>query len=794
THALAELYHAYQVRLRAMKRFDYEDMILETVSAMEHDHDFLLILEEWYQYLLADEHQDTNRAQNRILELLASFYDHPNIFIVGDEKQAIYRFQGASLANFLYFKEKYPDALSIALTENYRSTQIILDGAQALISHEATEREKELRVPLFARGAHGTVATPVTVAHLPVPRAELEFIETEIGERHKRGEPLEKIAVLARKNSDIRALALHFAKRGLPYHMLSEADVLEDEDVQKLVRLLRAVVRFGEDDALVDALSSDFFRLDHLDIWKMIRAADTRKISVYEIMQHERFLKEAGVSNPELFLTIYRRFHEWHVGTENRHVLPLVEDIIRESGLLAELLAKPEGSARLRAVDRLYDELKSLSARERDYRLDAFLSHLETLIEHKKGLETEAPEERPGVRLMSVHKAKGLEFDHVYIMNATERAWEGRGVRTYFRTHFIENSPLEDTQDKNDERRLFYVALTRARHTATITYSESDENGKAVIASRFISDIDPALVRHTAPKVRIEEGGRYGKRVVLEPRALDRDFLRARFLEQGLAATAFNNYLECPWQYVHRNLLRIPGAPDRFLVFGTAIHAALRVFFDHWRDGEDIGVERVIERFCWSLERQPLSHADHQALLEKGEKAIRGYYAHGKGTWPRNVKNEYRVDGIHLVFEGDDGPVLIPLRGSLDKIEIGEDRKVNVVDYKTGKVKSRNALLGKTKEGNKDYVRQLVFYKMLLDKFDKDNFVMEMGTIEFVEPNEGGKFIKETFVVTNEEARELEKDAVEAAKAIYNLSFWGKRCEKEECKFCDLYVPLATQT
>jgi DNA helicase-2/ATP-dependent DNA helicase PcrA len=791
--ALAELYHEYQARLRAMKRFDYEDMILETVRAMETDNDFLLVLQEEYQYLLADEHQDTNNAQNRIIELLASFHASPNLFIVGDEKQAIYRFQGASLSNFLYFQEKYPDVLYIKLSENYRSTQRILDSAQALITSDASDAEMRLRIPLVAKNSgDGGGEAPIMVAHLGTPRAELEFIVQSIAAHRRAGDALEEIAVLARKNSDIRELGLVLAKAGIPYHMLSEQDILEDEDVKKLIRLLRAIVYFGDDEFLVDALGSDFFRLDHLDIWRMIRASSSQKCSVHELMQHVERLAEIGVSRPEVFVTIYDRFHLWHVGMKNLHILPLVEDVIRDSGLLAELLSKPEGSARLRAIDRLYDELQSLAAREPDYSLVTFLSHLETLREYKKGLETKAAEERPGVRLMSAHKAKGLEFDHVFIMNTNERAWEGRGKRTHFRTHLV-NSPIEDTQDKNDERRLFYVALTRARRSVILTLSETDQSGKAAIPSRFITDIDPALLLHTSPLVVLNEGGRYGERVLLEPRALDREFIRSRFLEQGLNATALNNFLDCHWKYVHQNLLRVPGAPNKYMIVGTAIHAALRVFFDAWRVGETMTVEKVIERFMWSLERQPLSRADRLAMEEKGHKALQGYFAYYKNSWPRTIKNEYRIEGVFLDLDIDGAIVQIPLKGSLDKVEIDGDR-VNVIDYKTGKPKSRNALLGQTKDENKDYLRQLTFYKLLLSKFDKEKYVMETGTIEFVEPNESGKYVRETFLITDEEVHEVEAQAAVAARAIYDLSFWGARCCKESCEFCDLYVPLAEKS
>jgi len=595
--------------------------------------------------------------------------------------------------------------------------------------------------------------------------------------------------VLARGNHDIRELGLVLSKRGIPYHMLSETDVLLDEDVDKLIRLLRAVVHFGEDGALVEALGNDHFGLDHLDLWKLLEVSHKEKRTVHEILRSSD-TPEQGPRDLQRLRAIYAQIHGWNVGMKNRHVLTLVEEVIRDSGLLRHLLEKSEGSGRLRAIDRLYDELQSLSARDTTYALGDFLSHIDTLRKYKKGLETSGVEERAGVKLMSAHKSKGLEFDHVYLLNASERAWEGRMKRTYFRTHCVP-SPLLDEADANDERRLFYVALTRARKSVTITLSEVDQNGKPTSPSRFISDIDPSLLRHDAPTVTLSTGGRYEERVHLEPRLLDRDFIRARLLDQGLSATAINNFLECHWQYIHRSLLRVPAAPDKFLAFGTAIHAALRTFFDAWRNGEDIGEDKMVERFVWSLERQPLSSADTKALKEKGETALRGYYAHGKGSWPKNVRNEYRVSGVTIDLDVDGSIVAVPLSGSLDKIEIEERGGVNVIDYKTGKPKSRNALEGKTKDGDRNYLRQLTFYKLLLEKFEKDGFVMDKGTIEFVEPSESGKYVTESFDITDESVVELEEEVKRIARAIYDLEFWGKRCAEEKCEYCDLYVPLA---
>jgi hypothetical protein len=181
-------------------------------------------------------------------------------------------------------------------------------------------------------------------------------------------------------------------------------------------------------------------------------------------------------------------------------------------------------------------------------------------------------------------------------------------------------------------------------------------------------------------------------------------------------------------------------------------------------------------------------------MSEKGSKALRGYLEFYKDTWPRNIKNEYRIDGISLLIPHNGEELVVPLKGSLDKIEFNDNGTVNVVDYKTGKSKSRNALLGLTKDNDLNYLRQLTFYKLLLGKFEKEQFVMNTGTIEFIEPSEGGKYVRESFEITDDQVTELESVAKDVAISIYDLSFWGKRCAQKECEYCDLYANLMSVT
>ena len=229
---LAVLYYAYQKTLRDRRLYDYSDMIMEVSSVLDKNNDFLLTLQEKYQYFLIDEHQDTNNAQNRIIELLANFFDNPNVFMVGDEKQAIFRFQGASLENFMYFKNRYKGAKLITLVNNYRSTQAILSLATSLIKKgelEAQAKHPNKKIPLYAFNSTD---------------AETYFLARHIQERIKDGAKPEEIAVLCKENADALPIADMFEKIGVPFMVESDQNVLQDEDIKKLLLILHAIKYF----------------------------------------------------------------------------------------------------------------------------------------------------------------------------------------------------------------------------------------------------------------------------------------------------------------------------------------------------------------------------------------------------------------------------------------------------------------------------------------------------------------------------------------------------------------------
>ena len=213
-------------------------------------------------------------------------------------------------------------------------------------------------------------------------------------------------------------------------------------------------------------------------------------------------------------------------------------------------------------------------------------------------------------------------------------------------------------------------------------------------------------------------------------------------------------------------------------MYGTAIHEGLYVLFEALRRGKKANKKTAVQAFITSFEKFPLSKSVFEQYKEKGVQALSGYYARYHTSWSTNVLLEFPIGGV---FTKEN----IRLTGKLDKIEfLGEGNKVNVIDYKTGKHHSRNHLEGKTKGGSGNEKRQLVFYKLLLDLFSKNRFDMISGIIDFVEPDERGKYHREQFFITNEEEKSLSELLEEKVSEILSFSFWNKTCGKKDCEYC----------
>ncbi len=778
---VAVFYEEYEKRMRTGKLYDYDDVILETIAAMENNSDFLLTLQEKYQYILVDEHQDTNNSQNKILELLTNFFERPNLFIVGDEKQAIYRFQGASLKNFMFFKEKYEDVLMVNLLENYRSTQKILDSAHSLMGN--TEEPGGFFGVSELKAMIGGSGVEILVYPFSEKEFEMRFLVEDIQKKIESGTKMNEIAVFYRNNNEVFEITKAMEKARVPFVIESKQDILADVDILKIVLLIKAVNGLGDNALLGEMLFVDFLGIDSLDIYKFVSFSQKNKIGLFDCLSSEKILEEAGVVDVEKLVGLYKKIEGWKKTAMNKDLVTCLEEIIYQSGYFDYVLRSEDSADKLHKINKLFDEAKKFVQEKANLKLSDFVKYLELLENYKLSIKTKSNDLFEGVRLMTAHSAKGLEFDVVYIVNAVDKHWGNNVLRNKFR---LPINGIE--QDNADERRLFFVALTRARKEVVITYARKKIDGRDQMPSQFLAEIDEKFIKEVDVNdlevdfiKRFDVSGNSAKR---ENAGLkNKEYLNKLFLQRGLNATALNNYLQCPWSYFFKSLIKIPMAYNKNMAYGNVVHGTMEEFFENVRQGKKISQKMLLDIFKKNIDKGFLIESEKQEAQAKGEEALASYYTEYHKGWKKEILNEFNIKGILLELVGGQE---VSLSGNLDKVELLEDGKVKVVDYKTGKIRSRNNLEGKTKDSNGDYKRQLVFYKLLLDRYNKGQYNMVMGEIDFIEPNENGKHQKELFEIESEEVIALEELIKNISQEILNLSFWDKKCDDKDCEFCKL--------
>lgn len=766
---LFQIYEAYEAGLKRERLFDYEDMLMEVVRVLQTNEPLAFELQESAQYILADEHQDANNAQNKFLELMSSFHkESPNLFIVGDEKQAIFRFQGASLENFLYFKKHFPKAKIIQLTENYRSTQKLLDGTLAMIGNNQTE--DFLKVKLQGAKRDGGIK----LVSFATREAESFFVAKEIADLLKRKVRPEEVAVIYRDNRDVFLIERAIRTFGIPYAIYSESDLLAEEIVRKLLTVLEAVNGFS-DEAVFKALMLDFFDISSLELFTALNQSQREKLPLLLWLRknlHNQKIKTI-IADLEGFAKL----------AHNQSLLDLVEAVAKRVGLVPRILKSSQAKNDLRAYDSFLAFIMRFQERDKSAKLSDLFEELKRIRQHEIALPFNSSGEPGAVSLLTAHRSKGLEFKYVFITGVYEGKWSGRKIRD--KLDPLRNS-LESSNSLEDDRRLFYVALTRAKETAIVSYPREDDNGKGTLPSALIGELDPTLVEKLEPPVFAE--GLHSQALATRSSSkagfslTEKRYLNELFLERGLSVSALNNYLDCPWKYFFVSLLRLPQSEARHLIFGTAVHEGLKAYFQKFNQTGKALPGVALEVFESVVNKSYLSASEVPDALKKGREVLTNYLDKYAGTWTKGALIEFPVRGVNFKLSG----ATLKLNGKLDRIDFNADGTVTVSDFKTGSPKSRNAIEGKTKEGDAGLKRQLVFYKLLLDRFDQGRYRMKTGILDFVEPLESGTYKREVFDIGLDEVGELEKQIKKVGEEILTLDFWNRTCDEKDCEYCTL--------
>lgn len=790
---LLKIFSAYQDELEKRKRYDFEDMINLVVAKLYENENFKLTLQEKYLYILVDEYQDTNTAQNEIIKNLTDHWDEPNIFVVGDDEQSIYRFQGASLENVLYFKKLFKKAKVITLTSNYRSSQNILDASRSLIKRNLLKLDNVDKI-LVSKVKRLNV--PIKIAKLSTSEYENRFIVEKVKELLKMKIDPDSIAILVRNNKDIDDIKDHLIKQNIKFETKSGKNILEDGDINRLLIFLQVIhdinKKPNDDIDLFTLLNFEFLDFNKLDILKLSRFASQKRENLIEVILNKDLFSEIGLEEPKKFINFIKKLNKWQNLDINSSFTNFFGKVIQESGFLNWILADKNNVSRINNLNTLFNEIKNLNQTDHSLNLKKFLVNIKLLKENNIKIEEQTLEDdNEAVKLITAHKSKGLEFKYVFIAKCIDKKWGNAFHREMIKLPdgIIRNSQIDKKEKNEDERRLFYVALTRAKRQIFITYADKYTSGgytKEAVPSMFISEIDKKFLKKiNAKEIESEYTTNISHQLLLPKSDRDElkeeDFLNSVISNFKLNVTALNTYLRCPYKFKLNNILKTPRAKAPYLSFGTAVHKALEQFFNKFKKTKKMPTENfLLEKFEAALNEEILQPGDIKSMKKRGQKALKNYFKKNRDSFIEPLYTEYSF-GYRKVYLGN-----IPLSGKIDKIElIDKDKKeVKVIDYKTGNPKSRGEIEGKTKNSEGDLFRQLYFYKLLAELDYNFNYHVVKGEFDFLESKPSKKAKSEVYVYDQIKLEDLKTLIKNTTKKIRELRF-NRTKNYRNCEFCE---------
>src|SRR3989338_3223019 len=757
---VVQVFLKYQKALEESGRYDFDDMILTVIRALTQEDWLLAELQVRYQYILVDEFQDTNGSQFKVLELLTkprTPEDNPNFFVVGDDDQAIYRFQGANLGNILSFHKRFPDAPIIVLKTSYSCSQSILAAAGSVIAKN-TERLvgtiEGLTKDLIAGSCEQ--GSPPALLIAPSDATEPWLIADLIEERIASGTEAKEIAVFTQTNREVRPLYDVLEARGIPVQMSGKVDLLTHPLVSQILAILRAVHHIDDNGMLAAALACDCFGCHPADLGRIFDLRRDLSLSLQKLLLsfgepmgsdpiplHDR---ESIIHARDILLGLKQKL-------PSRTIVETLENVIRQCGFIPQK-ASDIDPLDFAAVQEFFERVKMRAYEQPHYSFEVWMSDLE-FYGHPEYSDLRLTYELPhlteeGVHVMTAHRSKGLEFDVAILSQFREKHWDHRrpqhGVSMPEDLLFGWKKEQKSFEREQDERRVAYVAMTRARHELMFTCPKQVTQGERSV------DVSPSQFFAEAGDLPEEERGikdpeAASTLLLTPPREIDaelRAFLLHRLKNFSLSATALEHFLDDPQKFLELDLLQMPETKKSVFVYGNAVHEALRHWAFEYQKGNRLEKDAFFTAFSdYMKSKEILTDAERERLLKTGEEALPRYF----DVRLKDASSHIQFIEHPITVRWDD----IPLKGKIDRIDLLSpvSSEAHVIDYKTGRPHTENEI----REGAK--FRQLTFYALLLEP-GLPMLQPHSFTLDFIGEREEHPILR-TFTITENEKKDLQK-------------------------------------
>ena len=767
------LYRAYQQHLHSNNLYDFSDMINFVVEQMRIDEELTSYYAEKYQFIMLDEYQDTNNPQNEIMNLIIWLGEEKNIMVVWDDDQSIYRFQWANIENMLDFYTLYPETQFIVLKDNYRSPQSILDISSNIIENNnerLVNRLDFLDKTLTAQSPHKNLSQNTSYI-LPDDISEKIFVYEQIKSHISDSSPSpagkgagrwdSSIAIIVRSNKEVQQWSDFMQSQWLEVSSKLKTNILTNPYVDFLLNLMHLIENpYYNDSIFLDILRSQMIDIENKDIILLARnlyksnySKSGFKLQIWDILI-ELNTDSLTVPNPYQDIQKLIDFREalCELQSQTGSISNLFHSLMNQFGFVEYIESHREFSD-LEDVFTLFHTIKSWNENNPQLLLPNLLNKCELHKKYNIIIPRQILKKTvSNIEILTAHGSKWLEYDHVYIPWCYAWNWESKNIADKLKLplgitgKWLQLWNLEEKDAKKitkemsyqEDRRLFFVASTRAAHTLTLTRPAGKDN-KPFIESPFLVEtgLESQMLDQSADETLLKNSlttqltGTHDLSIVTNEEI---EYI-AEFLETyKLSATDLNNFLEDPLIFLKNSVFKYPFVDNEYTIFWKVYHRVLELSTMKKQKWETVSLNSMLESFEYLISQQVLTAEEKQRLSEKGREGLTGYAEIFNNNPHTPLHTEYNFRGRNITFQW------IPLTGKIDKIEeiqsSSDENSVNlpegqhslftqnvaIVDYKTGGIKTPGNIKWVDRYGNTKpwyehgkYYRQLMFYKLLCE-------------------------------------------------------------------------------
>jgi DNA helicase-2/ATP-dependent DNA helicase PcrA len=724
---VALAYAKYQELLTKNGAVDFGNQFYLALNLLREHPLVLKKYQQQFKYILVDEFQDTNFSQFQLVKLLAG--ERKNITVVADDDQCIYRWRGAAYSNVLNFIQSFPEAKKVSLIQNYRSTQVILDSAYGLIQNNNPERfeiKAGINKKLVSLGKEGE---PPRHLYFDTNSAEADWVASTIKEKARdAGFSYKDFAILVRSNSDGQAYLQALNMQDIPWQFSGSQGLYGREEVKLCISFLRVVANPADSLSLYHLASCEIYKLNLTDLSLCMHYAKRRNRSLYSVWEDlgsNLELSQISADSQDTIARVLTDHEKFLAISREQTTGRLLYSFLTDTGYLKKLTKEQslESETKIQNLAKFFNIVRGFELVAKEDRVIYFINYLGLLIEAGDDPETvEADLDTDAVNVLTIHKAKGLEFRVVFLVNLVNGRFPlpHRSQTIELPEVLIKEILPSGDFHLQEERRLFYVGMTRAKEELYLT-SALDYGGKRL--RRISQFVVEALGKGVAQKERHKTSALQEIESFAPVKDYPRPKARGSVQEEllNLSYYQIDDYLTCPLKYKYVHILRVPILEHHTVIYGRAMHEAVTKYFQGKQSGQELGLAELLDSFSRSFDPQGFLDEKHQEeRFRLGREAlIRFFKEEGK----RPCKPLYIEKPFSFILENN------KINGRFDRIDM-EDEEAVIMDFKTSAVDKQKDADKRARESDQLAIYALAYQK-IFGKIPKrvELYFLESGLI-----------------------------------------------------------------